>query len=96
MDYNDKGGYFADSQPVFTNTKRKVHVQLLKKGTLISVFLNGKEVTNSMQFKTRYGKPCGDCSIAAGMVYNSFVIRNFTQEPDAVGCYIGNVVVSKI
>ncbi|MCF0059161.1 hypothetical protein [Dyadobacter sp. CY356] len=96
MDYNDKGGYFADSQPVFTSTKRKVHVQLLKKDTLIALFLNGKEVTNSMQFKTRYGKPCGDCSIPAGMVYNSFVIRNFTQEPDAVACYIGNVVVSKI
>lgn len=95
MDYNDKGGYFTETQSVFTNTKRKVHFQLLKKGQILSLFLNGKEITNSSQFKTKYGKPCGDCSIASGLVYN-LVIRNFTQEPDTVDCYIGNIKISKL
>ncbi|MEO6685444.1 MAG: hypothetical protein ABIN24_05740, partial [Dyadobacter sp.] len=95
MDYNDKGGYFNVIQPAFTSTKRKVHIQLVKKGQMISMSLNGKELTNSSQFKTKYGKPCGDCSILGGLVYN-LVIRNFTQEPDTVNCYIGNVKISKL
>ncbi|MBE9463590.1 hypothetical protein ACFP1I_11715 [Dyadobacter subterraneus] len=96
MDYNDKGGYFTEAQPVFTSKKRKVHIQLIKKGPLISLFLNGKEFTNSSQFKTKYGKPCGDCSIADGLLYTGFVIRSFTQEPDLVDCFIGNIKVTKL
>lgn len=96
MDYNDKGGYFTEAQPIFTSTKRKVHVQLVKKGPLLSLLLNGKEIASSSQFKTKYGKPCGDCSITSGLVYNNLIIRNFTQDPDTVDCYIGNIKISRL
>ncbi|TDE10831.1 hypothetical protein [Dyadobacter psychrotolerans] len=96
MDYNDKGGYFTAPQSVFTNSKRKVHVQLLKKGGSVALFLDGKELTNSLQFKTKYGKPCGDCSIPEGITYNSFTIRSFTQDADLVDCYIGNIKISSL
>lgn len=96
MPYNDQGGFYAGQQSVFTNTKRRVHVQLLKKGDAISILLNGKELTNSKQFKTRYGKDCGDCSIPAGIQYENWKIQSFTQDAGATGCYIGNVKISKI
>lgn len=94
MDYNDMGGYFNVAQPVFTSAKRKVHVQLIKKDQDISVLLNGKEITNSLQFKSKYGKPCGDCNIMPGLTYHSLTIKSMTQDADAVGCYIGNVKIT--
>jgi hypothetical protein len=96
MDCNDQGGYFLESQSAFTSTRRKVHVQVLKKGDNLVLLLNGKEVANSSKFKSRYGKPCGDCSIPAGMVYNGFTINSFTQDADTIECYIGNIRVTKM
>ncbi|WP_316829249.1 hypothetical protein [Pedobacter aquatilis] len=96
MDYNNVGGYFVSAQPAFTNTKRKVHVQLVKKGSNITLSLNGKEIANSTTFKSKYGKDCGDCAIAPGIMYNNFKIKSLTQDADQTACYIGNIKITSL
>ncbi|MBS1662789.1 MAG: hypothetical protein JST68_17220 [Bacteroidetes bacterium] len=96
MPYNDQGGFFAASQPVFTSTKRKVHIRITKKGDGIKVFLNEKEFADTKKFKTKYNdKDCGDCSIRPDIKYGNLKIQSFTQDAGSTGCYIGNIKISK-
>ena len=95
MGFNDKGGYLTFAQPHFTNTKRKVHVILEKINGNLSVYLNDTKVASSTTFKSLYGKDCGDCNIPSAVQYAKFTLRNATNDPANIGCYISNIKITK-
>ena len=95
MDYNERGGYFAFAQPQFTSSKRKVHIKLEKINSNLFVYLNDTKVASSTEYKTMYGKDCGDCSIPSAIQYNKLGIRNTTNDAAITGCYISNIKITK-
>lgn len=94
MDYNNQGGEATIASGEFTSTKKLVHVKLQKKGANITVYLNGKPITTSTEFKSKYGKPCGDCQIVPSLQYTRISFENRSQDGDTK-VYLSNVKVTK-
>lgn len=97
MSYNDQGGFAELPQAFFTDEKRKVRVTIKKQEGNISVLLDNKPFISSAGLKTRYNdKPCGDCTIPTGILFNKIEIQNMTQDAGEVGTYITNFNITQL
>ncbi|MCP9753539.1 hypothetical protein [Ferruginibacter sp. HRS2-29] len=92
--YN-KGDYYKNELRAFTNKKSKVHVALKINRGEITVFINDKKTEGSKELKLAYGGDCKDCTIPAGLNFNSIYWKNTTSDEANVNVYISNVKITK-
>lgn len=85
----------------FTNKKTKVHVKLKVKNGEVTLFINEKQVMETKDFKTAYGKPCISCGVPAHTQFRILYFDNTTNDwgvegkSDGVDVYISNVKIIK-
>ncbi len=79
----------------FTNKKTSVHVAVKVKASVITIFINNKEVAVSTNFKMRYGEKCKTCGLPAGAKFNFISWENSTNDADDLNVYIRNVKITK-
>ena len=80
----------------FTNNKTKIHVSVKLKNGNISIAINGKEVSNSSQYKLKYGTPCISCGFDPASVINSIYWTATTDDSDNIKVYLGNVEIVRL
>ena len=79
----------------FTNRKNKVHLGVNLNGGELKLFVNGKQVAASSEFKMTYGKPCVSCNIPSGTGFKTIYWKNTTNDPENVKVYISNIKILK-
>jgi hypothetical protein len=95
LPYNDQGGEYVYPLKEFNSNKRKVHIAVVKKGGEITVVINNQKSFSTKDYKTKYGKPCGECAFPANFRFTKLGLQSLTQDADKVGCYITNFKVSQ-
>ena len=79
----------------FTDKKTTVHVTVKVKGTLVTVFINNKQVAVSTDFKMTYGGACISCGLPSGTRFNAVFWENTTNDAENVKVYISNINITK-
>ena len=92
---NKEGIYFNASLPDFTDKKTVVHITVQLKDGECRLFVNGKSIGTSAEFKMAYGKDCVQCGVPAATRFNTLNWRNVTEDSNDVSVYISNVRLVK-
>ena len=79
----------------FSNKKNKVHVTVLIEDGKVSIYINGKLVIESTDFKMKYGSPCQLCGMPTGRRFVSLSVNNITNNASETGVYISNINIIK-
>jgi hypothetical protein len=90
-----EGIFYTHPLREFTNKKNNLHVAVNLKGGELKLFLNGKEVAVSSDFKMTYGKPCVSCNLPAGTKFKTVYWKNNTSDAESIKVYISNVIITK-
>lgn len=79
----------------FTDKKTSVHVAVKVKGTVLTVFINNKQVAVSTDFKMTYGGACISCGLPPGTRFNAVFWENTTKDAENVKVYLSNIKITK-
>ncbi|MFT3980743.1 MAG: hypothetical protein QM687_09765 [Ferruginibacter sp.] len=81
----------------FSDVKRKIHVSVKVKNGVVGVFINGKELSNSLQYKLAYGDKCVTCGFEPNALINTVSWKATTGEDSGkFKVYLGNVVITRL
>ncbi len=92
---NSEGIFYSYPLREFTDKKTSVHVAVKVKGTVLTVFINNKQVAVSTDFKMTYGGACISCGLPAGTRFHAVFWENTTNDAENVKVYISNVKITK-
>jgi hypothetical protein len=90
-----KGATYKNELREFTNKKNKVHLVLKINNGELTVMIENKKIVAAKDMKLTYGGDCKDCTIPAGLKFNTISWKNTTNDSDNVKAYISNVKITK-
>ncbi|HMR83556.1 MAG TPA: hypothetical protein PKE30_10505 [Niabella sp.] len=97
VQHNNEGAEAKVSLTAFSGMTRKIHVTVKVKSGVITVLVNGKEMSNSRDYKLKYGAPCMGCGFNASTRIHAISWKATTGEnAGKIKVYVGNVVVTKL